>query len=273
MAVTHIIRGDDHLNNAARQSLIYAAMGWDIPVFAHIPLIHGPDGSKLSKRHGAQAVSDYADLGYIPEAMCNYLSRLGWSHGDDELFSRQDAIQWFDIKDINKAPARLDFAKLDHVNAYWIKTINIDRLVTLTRPFIEETYRSDPDLENRLSQILPLVRERSKTLIELARSVEFALVRELPALDDKARILLDPEAQSRLERFSARIQTQIDWSFDSLDHTLKAFIESEAINFGKFGPILRLALSAGKPAPDMARTLMALGVKETVRRIHHTLFI
>ena len=273
MAVTHIIRGDDHLNNAARQSLIYQAMGWDIPVFAHIPLIHGPDGAKLSKRHGAQAVGDYSDLGYIPEAMCNYLSRLGWSHGDDELFSRQDAIQWFDIKDINKAPARLDFAKLDHVNAHWIKTINIDRLVKLTLTFIADMYRSESDIEARLTSILPLVRERAKTLIELAKSVEFAFIRTLPELDDKARAQLDTESRSRLERFLVRIQSQTDWSIESLDQTLKAFIESEAIGFGNFGPILRLALSAGKPAPDMARTLSALGIKETVRRINHTLFI
>ena len=201
------------------------------------------------------------------------MSRLGWSHGDDELFSRQDAIQWFDIKDINKAPARLDFAKLDHVNAHWIKTINIDRLVKLTLPFIADMYRSESDIEARLTSILPLVRERAKTLIELAKSVEFAFIRTLPELDDKARAQLDTESRSRLERFLVRIQSQTDWSIESLDQTLKAFIESEAIGFGNFGPILRLALSAGKPAPDMARTLSALGIKETVRRINHTLFI
>ncbi len=128
MGVTHVIRGDDHLNNAARQSLIYDALGWTRPTFAHIPLIHGPDGAKLSKRHGAQAVHEYAAMGYLPEAMRNYLARLGWAHGDDELFSDEQAIEWFDLAGVGRAPARLDFDKLAHVNAHWIRLADDDRL-------------------------------------------------------------------------------------------------------------------------------------------------
>jgi glutamyl-tRNA synthetase len=132
MGVTHVIRGDDHLNNAARQSLIYDALGWTRPTFAHIPLIHGPDGAKLSKRHGAQAVHEYAEMGYVPEAMRNYLARLGWSHGDDELFSDAQAIEWFDLAGIGKAPARLDFDKLAHVNSHWLRLADDERLAKLT---------------------------------------------------------------------------------------------------------------------------------------------
>ncbi|WP_313046229.1 glutamate--tRNA ligase, partial [Brevundimonas sp.] len=159
MGVTHVIRGDDHLNNAARQSLIYDALGWTRPTFAHIPLIHGPDGAKLSKRHGAQAVHEYADMGYLPEAMRNYLARLGWAHGDDELFSDEQALAWFDLTGVNKAPARLDFDKLAHVNAHWLRLADDDRLAKLTLDAHLGRGRAlQPDDEERLLRAMPFVK-------------------------------------------------------------------------------------------------------------------
>ncbi|HWU49155.1 MAG TPA: glutamate--tRNA ligase, partial [Asticcacaulis sp.] len=214
MGVTHIIRGDDHLNNAARQSLIYQALDWPTPTFAHIPLIHGPDGAKLSKRHGAQAVGDYEDLGYLPEAMRNYLARLGWSHGDDEIFDDAQAISWFDIADINKAPARLDFAKLGSVNAHWIRVCDLSRLTRL----VSQRLRIDDAAQLEiLTRTLPLVRERAQTLAQLGDLVQFALAKGPFAPDDKTKNLLTDETVTRLRRLHENVLLWTDWSVGAVD--------------------------------------------------------
>src|SRR6201999_561641 len=185
MGVTHVIRGDDHLNNAARQTLIYQGLGWAVPAFAHIPLIHGPDGAKLSKRHGAQAVGEFAEMGYLPETMRNYLARLGWGHGDDEIFSDDQAIGWFDIEDVVSAPARLDWAKLNHFNNHYIRLAEIPRLTALVARTLKsrDVHLRQGD-EALIERTIPLVRDGAKTVLELADAVMFVLQRRPVALPE-----------------------------------------------------------------------------------------
>ncbi|MFC0632846.1 glutamate--tRNA ligase [Brevundimonas balnearis] len=269
MGVTHVIRGDDHLNNAARQSLIYDALGWPRPVFAHISLIHGPDGAKLSKRHGAQAVHEYAEMGYLPEAMRNYLARLGWSHGDAELFSDEEAIAWFDLDGVGKAPARLDFDKLAYVNAHWLRQADDDRLVALTAEALVR--RGEAADAARLAAAIPQVKDRAKTVLDLADQTAFARAERPLALDDKARGLIAGEARDRLSRLRDRLGGQTDWTAPALEAELKAFAEAEGVGFGKIGPVARAALTGGRPSPDLGKTLAALGREESLGRLDDAL--
>jgi len=272
MGVTHVIRGDDHLNNAARQSLIYDALGWTRPTFAHIPLIHGPDGAKLSKRHGAQAVHEYAEMGYLPEAMRNYLARLGWAHGDHELFSDEQAIEWFDLPGIGKAPARLDFDKLAHVNAHWIRLAEDDRLAKLTLDaHLAKGRALQPDDEARLLRAMPFVKDRAKTILELAAQTEFALKARPLALDEKTQGLLSGEGGERISRLRERLRLFQSWDVFALEAELKAFAEEEGVGFGKIGPSMRGALTGGSVSPDIARILAALGRDEALGRLDDAL--
>ncbi|PQZ82701.1 MULTISPECIES: glutamate--tRNA ligase [unclassified Brevundimonas] len=272
MGVTHVIRGDDHLNNAARQSLIYDALGWTRPTFAHIPLIHGPDGAKLSKRHGAQAVHEYAEMGYLPEAMRNYLARLGWAHGDHELFSDEQAIEWFDLPGIGKAPARLDFDKLAHVNAHWIRLAEDDRLAKLTLDaHLSKGRALQPDDEARLMRAMPFVKDRAKTIVELASQTEFVLKARPLALDEKTRGLLTGEGGERISRLRERLRLFQSWDVFALEAELKAFAEEEGVGFGKIGPSMRGTLTGGSVSPDIARILAALGRDEGLGRLDDAL--
>ena len=272
MGVTHVIRGDDHLNNAARQSLIYDALGWTRPTFAHIPLIHGPDGAKLSKRHGAQAVHEYADMGYLPEAMRNYLARLGWAHGDDELFSDEQALAWFDLTGVNKAPARLDFDKLAHVNAHWLRLADDDRLAKLTLDAHLARGRTlQPDDEERLLRAMPFVKDRAKTIPELADQTAFVLQARPLALNEKSAGLLQGEGGQRISRLRERLGLFQSWDVFALEAELKVFAEEEGVGFGKIGPSMRAALTGGSTSPDIARTLCALGRDESLGRLDDAL--
>ncbi|HRL23362.1 MAG: glutamate--tRNA ligase [Brevundimonas diminuta] len=272
MGVTHVIRGDDHLNNAARQSLIYDALGWTRPTFAHIPLIHGPDGAKLSKRHGAQAVHEYADMGYLPEAMRNYLARLGWAHGDDELFSDEQALAWFDLTGVNKAPARLDFDKLAHVNAHWLRLADDDRLAKLTLDAHLARGRTlQPDDEERLLRAMPFVKDRAKTIPELADQTAFVLQARPLALNEKSAGLLQGESGQRISRLRERLGLFQSWDVFALEAELKVFAEEEGVGFGKIGPSMRAALTGGSASPDIARTLCALGRDESLGRLDDAL--
>lgn len=272
MGVTHVIRGDDHLNNAARQSLIYDALGWTRPTFAHIPLIHGPDGAKLSKRHGAQAVHEYADMGYLPEAMRNYLARLGWAHGDDELFSDEQALAWFDLTGVNKAPARLDFDKLAHVNAHWLRLADDDRLAKLTLDAHLARGRTlQPDDEERLLRAMPFVKDRAKTIPELADQTAFVLQVRPLALNEKSAGLLQGEGGQRISRLRERLGLFQSWDVFALETELKVFAEEEGVGFGKIGPSMRAALTGGSTSPDIARTLCALGRDESLGRLDDAL--
>ena len=272
MGVTHVIRGDDHLNNAARQTGIYRAMGWETPVWAHLPLIHGPDGAKLTKRHGAQAVGEFAEMGYLPEAMRNYLAKLGWGHGDDEIFSDAQATAWFDIKDVVGAPARLDWAKLNHLNNHYIRLADAGRLTEL----VAGVHRSrdwtlrDADLAV-LQRTIPLVRDGAKTLLELADATVFVLKVRPLELPEKAQALLTEETRGRLSRLKDRLAATGAWDVADLESEIRAFAESEGVGIGKFGPALRAVLSGGSPAPDLAGALVSLGKHESLARLDDVL--
>lgn len=266
MGVTHVIRGDDHLNNAARQTLIYQAFGWEVPAFGHLPLIHGPDGAKLSKRHGAQAVGEFAEMGYLPEAMRNYLARLGWGHGDDEIFSDAQAIEWFDVKDVGSSPARLDWAKLNHLNQHYIQLAEPARLAGLVAPYLEK--RGEAADLGVLARVIPLVREAAQTLVQLSDLLVFAMRQRPFALDDNtAKRLADGETAERLKRLRDRLSAETAWDIPTLEALIRSFAEAEGVGIGKFGPALRGALSGGAPAPDLASTLMALGKDEALARL------
>jgi glutamyl-tRNA synthetase len=272
MAVTHVIRGDDHLNNAARQTLIYRAMGWEVPVWAHLPLIHGPDGAKLSKRHGAQAVSEFDSMGYLPEAMRNYLARLGWGHGDDEIFTDDQAISWFDIVDVVSAPARLDWAKLNHINNHYIRQAEVSRLAELVTTIHESRDLSvASDARPLLERTIPLVRDGAKTLLDLADSTVFVLTPRPLAMPEKAAGLLTEETRGRLGRLRDRLAAASAWDVPSLEGEIRGFAESEGVGIGKFGPALRVCLAGAASAPDLAGALTALGKEESLGRLHDAL--
>jgi glutamyl-tRNA synthetase len=272
MGITHVIRGDDHLSNAARQSLIYRALDWPLPAFAHLPMIHGPDGAKLSKRHGAQAVTEFAELGYLPEAMRNYLARLGWGHGDDEIFDDAQAIAWFDVADVVRAPARLDWNKLAHVNNHYIRLADDARLADLVLGVLRLRDESlPPDAGEALIATIPTVKEGAKTLVDLADLTAFALKTRPLALDDKTLAALTPETRDRLGRLAADLAEEADWRALVLALRLRAFAEAEGVGLGKIGPALRGVLSGGSPAPDLAGALAALGREESLGRISDAL--
>jgi glutamyl-tRNA synthetase len=269
MGITHVIRGDDHTANAARQSLIYQAMDWPLPAFAHIPLIHGQDGAKLSKRHGAQSVIEFAEMGYLPEAMRNYLARLGWGHGDDEIFSDEQAIAWFDVRDVGSSPARLDWPRLNHINQHYIRIADDERLAGLVADIFEK--RGEPLSEAaraHLPRVIGLVKEAAQTLPALADLCVFALRTRPFALDDKtAKAVADQETAGRLGRLRDRLAEAAAWTVPDLEHLIRAFAEAEGVGIGKFGVPLRGVLSGGSPAPDLASTLTALGKAEAIARL------
>jgi glutamyl-tRNA synthetase len=272
MGITHVIRGDDHLSNTARQTLLYKALGWELPAFAHLPMIHGEDGAKLSKRHGAQAVSEFADMGYLPEAMRNYLARLGWGHGDDELFSDAQAIEWFDVKDVVKAPARLDWNKLAHVNSHYLREADDERLANLVLQAMRSRGADIPtDAAPRLLAVIPLVKEGAKTILDLDDLCRFAVTHRPLHFNEKAVGLLTGETMERLRRLAAYLEQEDDWTPPTLTARLRSFAESEGVGLGKFGSALRAALSGGLPAPDLASALTGLGRTESLGRIEDAL--
>ena len=271
MGITHVIRGDDHLSNTPRQILIYRGMGWDLPAFGHLPLIHGPDGAKLSKRRGAAGVREFAEMGYLPEAMRNYLARLGWGHGDEEIFDDAQAIAWFDIVDVVSAPARLDWAKLNHLNQHYIRLADDTRLAGLVFEVLRSRDVHLPrDFAERLARTIPLVKEGAKTILELADLVLFALKPRPIELDEKARKLFTEEVTGRIGRVADALAQAPGWKPEPLAESLKAFAEAEG-GFGKFGPALRAILAAGAVAPDLASALAALGQGESLGRIEDAL--
>ena len=272
MDISHVIRGDDHLNNAARQTLIYQSMAWEVPAFAHVPLIHGPDGAKLSKRHGAQAVGEFADMGFLPEAMRNYLARLGWGHGDDELFGDEQAIAWFDVRDVVKAPARLDWNKLHHVNNHYLRIADEERLVRLVMEALARRGRTPhADDEARLLAAIPIVKDGAKTILELADLCAFALARRPLVLTEKSASLLNEETRARLARLAAFLLETHEWDQPGLLERLREFAAAEGVGLGKFGGALRAVLSGDGSAPDLAGALAALGRDESLGRIDDAL--
>jgi glutamyl-tRNA synthetase len=267
MGVTHVIRGDDHLVNAARQTAIIQGFGWQVPVYAHIPLIHGPDGAKLSKRHGALGVDAYRDMGFLPEAMLAYLLRLGWSKGDLDILTLDEAIAEFDLSGVNKAPGRLDFAKMESVNAHFIRRAGSDRLAALTLAALEARGAVvDDSAADRVQAGVGALKERAKTVLELADQARFLLAPDAP--DEKAAKLIAAEgARARLARLEATLTAVAAWDAETLKAAIGAFAASEGVGFGQVGPLLRAALTGGAPAPDLGVAMALLGREECLARI------
>ena len=268
MGITHVIRGDDHLNNAFRQKQIYDALGWAVPQFAHVPLIHGPDGAKLSKRHGALAIDAYRELGYLPEALRNYLLRLGWSHGDDEIISTEQAIAWFDIDAVGRAPARFDFAKLDNLNGHYIRAAANTRLVALVAERLE-TVLGRPLSESerrRLLDAMPELKLRPKTLVELAANAGFLVAPRPLQPDDKAARLLTPEARRLLSELLQRLRG-VEWEPESLEQEIRAFAHEKAEKLGSIAQPLRAALTGSTASPGIFAVMQVLGREESLARI------
>ncbi|MCB9977425.1 MAG: glutamate--tRNA ligase [Rhodospirillales bacterium] len=269
MGVTHILRGDDHLNNSFRQKLIFDAMGWTLPVFGHLPLIHGPDGGKFSKRHGAQSVREYKELGYLPEAFCNYLLRLGWSHGDDEIISREQAIEWFDLEHIGRSPARFDFAKLDSLNAHYIKEARLERLLECSREFYKERHGlelSDIAVE-RITLGIEELKARSKTLLQFVDESAF-YARSIPyAFDEKALALLG-ESKAILAALEDELESLEPFTGESIQNLCQKIAGDLAEGkLGKVAMPLRAAVTGTTVSPSIFGACAVLGRKETCARI------
>jgi glutamyl-tRNA synthetase len=265
MGVTHIIRGEDHLTNAAKQSVIYQLMGWDVPEFAHIPLIHGPDGAKLSKRHGALGVEAYRDMGYLPEAIRNYLLRLGWSHGDDEIISTEQATRWFDLGSVGASASRFDFAKLENLNGHYIREADDARLVELIVPLLEKQGLTVD--RTRLLAGMKGLKARAKTIVELATSAAFYVTPRPVALNEKAAAVLTPEAKQILAALLPLYEAAPDWQEGPLQDLAKTYAETNSVKLGQLAQPLRAALSGSNVSPGVFEVMMVLGKDETLARI------
>jgi glutamyl-tRNA synthetase len=274
MGVTHIIRGDDHLTNAARQSQIYAALGWETPVFGHVPLIHGPDGAKMSKRHGALGVDAYRAMGYLPAAMRNYLVRLGWSHGDDEIISTEQMIEWFDTGALGRSPARFDFAKLENLNGHYIRASSDADLVRALKdllPHLPSEKHPGRQLGaedwEKLVQAMPGLKERAKTLVELWDSAGYLFAVRPLIIEDKAAKLLTPEARERLAALHDRFTAIENWTAEALEAATRAQAEATKTKLGDLAQPLRAALTGRTTSPGIFDVLVVLGREESLARI------
>ena len=264
MDISHVIRGDDHLNNAFRQTQIYRALGWTVPEFAHVPLIHGPDGAKLSKRHGALGVDAYRDLGYLPEALRNYLMRLGWSHGDAEIISTEEAISWFDLDSIGRAPARFDFVKLANLNGHYLRATDDAKLVQMIAP------RLRPSLTEaeaaRLIDGMPGLKSRAKTLVELAESAKFYVAERPIPIEEKARALLTDQAIALLASLKP-VLAEVSWRDTDIETAVRQFVEGQGLKLGSAAQPLRAALTGSITSPPIFAVMTALGRTETLARL------
>lgn len=267
MGITHVIRGDDHLTNTFRQCMVYDAMGWHRPRFAHIPLIHGADGAKLSKRHGAVSVLEFREQGYLPEAVCNYLLRLGWGHGDEEVFSRERAEAVFDLDGVGRSASRMDYAKLTHLNGVWLRQADDARL---TREVLERLARRGVLFgtlgAERVAMLMPDLKERARTLEELAGAAAFAAQEGPPPMDAKAAALLTPEAKARLADL-AQFLGDAPWERADLESWLRDYAEVKGVKLGAVAQPLRAALTGSTQSPPIDAVLFALGRTEAVDRI------
>ncbi|HEX7532808.1 MAG TPA: glutamate--tRNA ligase [Methyloceanibacter sp.] len=275
MAITHVIRGDDHLTNTARQSQIYKALGWNTPVFSHVPLIHGPDGAKLSKRHGALGVEAYRAMGYLPEAMRNYLVRLGWSHGDHEIMSTEQMVEWFDLDAIGRSAGRFDFAKLENMNGHYLRETPDAEIVRRLKALVPEL----PDGSARVAEIgaegwqkleraMPGLKERAKTLVELLDSAAFLFAKRPLAIDDQAAKLLDAQGRETLSALLPRLEAVEPWTAQALEASVRAFAEETGRKLGKVAQPLRAALTGKSTSPGIFDVLDVLGREESLARLH-----
>ncbi len=274
MGVTHIIRGDDHLTNAARQKQIYDALGWPVPVMAHIPLIHGPDGSKLSKRHGALGVDAYRAMGYLPAALRNYLVRLGWSHGDQEIFSTEEMIRYFDLPQIGRSPARFDFAKLENLNGHYIRhSADADLLDAIKKllPHVADgamlAAKLTPQKQQQWLAAMPSLKERAKTLLDLIAGAHFLFAERPIPLDDKAKGLLTGEAEAVLAGVAIELAEVEPWSVAGAEQAVRRYAERNGLKLGAVAQPLRAALTGRTTSPGIFEVLAVLGKAETLARL------
>jgi glutamyl-tRNA synthetase len=262
MGITHVIRGDDHLNNAFRQLAMIRALRWKEPVYAHVPLIHGSDGAKLSKRHGALGVEAYRDeMGVLPEALSNYLLRLGWGHGDDEIISRDQAIEWFDIDSVGRSPSRFDIKKLENINGHYLREAEDARLAALIAPKLE---RANVDL---LAQAMPVLKVRAKSINDLATGAAFLFDIRPLSLDDGATALLTSESKSVLTQAQSALTALTDWTATALEEAVRRVAEDAGLGLGKVAQPLRAALTGRSTSPGIFDVLVLLGRDESLGRL------
>ncbi len=274
MAITHIIRGDDHLNNAARQTQIYQALDWKVPVMAHIPLIHGPDGSKLSKRHGALGVDAYRAMGYLPAAMRNYLVRHGWAHGDQETFSTEEMVAAFNLAHIGRSPARFDFAKLENLNGHYIRTSNDADLIAALEQLLphiaggqELISKMTPALHGKLLAAMPGLKERAKTLVELFDASRFLWASRPLDINDQAKALLTPEAKALIAALLPELEAVPDWNATAIETVVRPYAERSSQKLGAVAQPLRAALTGRTTSPPIFDVLAILGRDESLSRL------
>jgi glutamyl-tRNA synthetase len=269
MGITHVIRGDDHLTNTFRQAAIYRANGWAVPHFSHIPLIHGADGAKLSKRHGALGIEAYREMGYLPEALRNYLLRLGWAHGDAEVISTEEAIAWFDLDGVGRSPARFDFAKLDHLNGHYLRLADDTRLVELVVAALQDADGLVVSATGRARLLAGMggLKARAKTIKELAENARFYVARRPLTLDAKAQAAVSPEGCALLAGLLPVIAAQTDWNAATLEAALRGHAEEAAVKFGALAQPLRIALSGSTTSPGLFDVMEVLGREESLGRI------
>ena len=274
MGVTHIIRGVDHLTNAARQTQIYLAMGWIVPSMTHVPLIHGPDGAKLSKRHGALGVEAYRAMGYVPAALRNYLARLGWSHGDDEIFSTEELVRWFDLDGIGKSPSRFDFAKLENLNGHYIRHTPDAELLEQFLAFLPHAEggpamlsKIDAQMKTKLLRAMTGLKDRAKTLVELKNACGYLFAVRPLQMDEKAIAILNEEGKAAAKTLVELLTPITDWTAHTLETAIKAHAESTGVKLGKLAQPLRAALTGSSVSPPIFDVLEVLGRDESLARI------
>jgi glutamyl-tRNA synthetase len=274
MAVTHVIRGDDHLTNAARQKHIYDALGWNVPVFAHIPLIHGPDGSKLSKRHGALGVDAYRAMGYLPAAMRNYLVRLGWAHGDQEIFTTEEMVAAFDLAQIGRSPARFDFAKLENLNGHYIRATDDAELLAALEQLLPHIAGGQqlagmltPALRAKLIAAMPGLKERAKTLVELFDASRFIWAPRPLEVNEQAKTLLTDEARAAIAALLPELAGVADWNAANIEAVVRPFAERSGLKLGAVAQPLRAALTGRTTSPPIFDVLAVLGREESLARL------
>ena len=274
MGITHIIRGDDHLTNAARQTQIYKALGWDTPIFSHVPLIHGPDGAKLSKRHGALGVEAYRAMGYLPAALRNYLIRLGWSHGDEEIMSTAQMIEWFDLDAIGRSAARFDFAKLENLNGHYLRETPDNEIVERLKALVPELPNGNelavtigPDGWQKLERAMPGLKERAKTLVELLDSAAYLFATRPLSIDEQAAKQLDAPGRATLVELLPWLEQVEPWGAERVEASVRAFADDTGRKLGKVAQPLRAALTGKATSPGIFDVLEVLGREESLARI------
>lgn len=267
MGITHIIRGDDHLTNAARQILLYQAFSWQVPIMVHIPLIHGPDGAKLSKRHGALGVESYKEEGYLPDALCNYLLRLGWGHGDDEIISRQQAIEWFNLEGLGKSPARLDFAKMRNLNAHYLRQLNDDILTTLTVDALRDSYQISSEEQAYLRQAMTSIKTRSELITDLAILAKIYLINQPLQYTPEALVIIKNCDQKLIKGVIEVLKTLELFNKETVQAALKKIAEQNNIKIGELMQPIRALIAGTTASPSVFEIIAIIGKENSINRL------